>query len=106
MAERINSENFDEQVLNADGLVAVDFYSDSCVPCKRMSPLLARLEEERSDITLLKLNVNFDTELASQYGVASVPTIVFFNGGEEKARITGAASLSQIIETIESINSK
>ena len=69
MAVRVSGDTFDEEVLNAGGAVIADFYSDSCVPCKRLSPVLAEIEEEQGDkVKLVKININFDPELAEKYG--------------------------------------
>ena len=71
--------------------VLVDFYSDSCVPCKRMSPVVGDVEDEREgSLSVYKVNINFDTELAEQYDVQSVPTLLLFKGGAEVARQSGA----------------
>lgn len=103
MAERVSKDTFEAEVLNAGGLVLADFYSDSCVPCKRMSPVLAELEEDYSDIKIAKINVNYDGELAAEYGVQAVPTIIFFKNGAETERIVGAtkkADLAIIIDEL------
>ena len=85
MAERIHAGDFDSKVL-ADGTFAlVDFYSDSCVPCKRMSPVLAELEESYAG----KLYVAYEPELVEKYEVSSAPTLVFFKDGKEIQRLTG-----------------
>ncbi len=99
MAVRATEESFSQEVLEAQGLVIVDFYSDSCVPCKRMSPVLAEIEEENPDIKLVKVNINFDCSLAGEYAVQSVPTLIFFKDGEEADRIIGAAKKADIVET-------
>ena len=96
MSVRANKDTFESEINEAGKLVIADFYSDSCVPCKRMSPLLAETEEE-------KLNINFDGETAQKYNVTSVPTLVFFKDGAEKARLTGAVKKAQLAETINSI---
>ena len=68
MAERVNQETFQKEVLEADGLVLADFYSDSCVPCKRLAPVLAELEETYGDaLKVVKVNINFDLPLAEKY---------------------------------------
>ena len=75
MALRINAENFEEKVLKADKPVLVDFYSDSCIPCKQMAGILGDIEDENEDdIYIYKVNVNYDRELAEKYKVMSVPT--------------------------------
>ena len=89
MSVRANKDTFESEINEAGKLVIADFYSDSCVPCKRMSPLLAETEEENPEgIKLVKLNITFVGETAQKYNVTSVPTLVFFKDGAEKARLT------------------
>jgi thioredoxin 1 len=105
MSVRANKDTFESEINEAGKLVIADFYSDSCVPCKRMSPLLAETEEEDPEgIKLVKLNINFDGETAQKYNVTSVPTLVFFKDGAEKARLTGVVKEAQLAETINSID--
>ncbi|MBQ9674203.1 MAG: thioredoxin [Ruminococcus sp.] len=104
MPSKVNSDNFDAEVLRSDKTVIADFYSDSCVPCKRLSPVLAEIEEENADtLKVAKVNINFNIELAEQYGVSSAPTIIFFKEGSEVERLNGAVSKSEIIDTINKI---
>mgnify|MGYP001068637987 FL=1 len=105
MSVRANKDTFESEINEAGKLVIADFYSDSCVPCKRMSPLLAETEEENPEgIKLVKLNITFDGETAQKYNVTSVPTLVFFKDGAEKARLKGAVKKAQLAETINSID--
>ena len=67
MALRANGENFDKEVLGSELPVLVDFYSDSCVPCKMLAPVLSQIESEHSEIKVVKVNVNFDIELAERF---------------------------------------
>ena len=103
MAARINTDNFDAEVLASDKPVIADFYSDSCVPCKRMSPVLAEIEEENDSIKAVKININFDSALAEKYAVVSAPTFIFFKNGEEVHRITGAVKKAELTAAIKSI---
>ena len=97
MVLRVSKDNFSAEVLSEEKLVIADFYSDSCVPCKRLSPVLAELEEEYPDnVKFVKINVNFDVELAEKYGVQSSPTLIFFKNGEEQTRRTGLIKKSEI----------
>ena len=99
MAERIDAAAFDERVLAAPGTVLVDFYSDSCVPCKRIVPQLAKLEAahaEAGDLDIVRVNTNFDADLASRYGVMAAPTLVVFRGGKEVARATGFKRVDEL----------
>lgn len=91
MAVRVNKDEFDSKVLGSDLPVLVDFYSDSCVPCKRLSPVVGDIEDDNEGkLNVFKVNINFDEELAVSYGVMSVPTLVVFKDGKEAARRTGA----------------
>lgn len=101
MALRVNSENFESEVLKSELPVLADFYSDSCVPCKRLSPLLAEVEEENAEsLKVVKINVNFDTELAEKYEVQAAPTLILFKNGEEIDRLIGSVKKTEIIELI------
>ena len=101
MAIKATNESFPQDI--AEGLVLADFYSDSCIPCKRMSPVLAELEEENPGVKLVKLNINFGADTAAKYEVTSVPTLVFFKDGSEVQRITGAVKKTQIEEILKTL---
>lgn len=104
MPQRVSKDNFQSEVLSADTLVLADFYSDSCIPCKRLSPVLFELEKEyEGKLKIAKINVNFDSELASEYEVQAAPTLVFFKNGEEKERLRGAVKKSEIIEVTDNL---
>lgn len=104
MAVRVGGDTFEAEVLGSDGVVLADFYSDSCIPCKRLSPVLAELEEEhQNELKLVKININFDLELAEQYEVQSVPTLVFFKNGEEIARLNGSVKKADIVSAIQNL---
>lgn len=92
----VTTETFNDEVLNSDKTVLLEFYSDSCVPCKRMSPILAELEEEYTNVDFKKLNINFGLEIAEKYKVMSSPTLLLFNKGAELNRIRGIASKADI----------
>ncbi|MBR1866455.1 MAG: thioredoxin fold domain-containing protein [Lachnospiraceae bacterium] len=99
MALRVNADNFEEKVLKAEKPVLLDFYSDTCIPCKRMAGPLGEVEDEYEDrLSVYKVNVNYDEALAQQFEVMSAPTLVFFINGEEKNRRTGAAGKDEIVQ--------
>ncbi|MCD7824958.1 MAG: thioredoxin [Clostridiaceae bacterium] len=90
MAERLNKKEFESRISQRDKPVLIDFYSDSCVPCKRMAPVLAELEEVYADAVFVgKVNIAYETELAEAYQVQSAPTILFFWNGKEEERFIG-----------------
>lgn len=91
MAARVGKDDFKEKVLDSSLPVLIDFYSDSCVPCKRMTPVIGDIEDDNEGkLSVYKVNINFDAEVAGEYGVQSVPTLVLFKDGKELARQTGA----------------
>lgn len=101
MALRVNEDNFETEVLKSEIPVLADFYSDSCVPCKRLSPVLAEIEEEHSDsLRVVKININFDSALAEKYEVLSAPTLILFKNGNEAERLSGAVKKADILELI------
>lgn len=87
--EKITSENFETEVLNSEKPVLLEFYSDGCIPCKMLSPLLGELEEKYSGIKFAKTNTAFAVDLVKKYNIEATPTIVFFNSGEEFKRTKG-----------------
>lgn len=101
MAVKANGETFETEIAESGKLVIADFYSDSCVPCKRMSPLLAEAEEQRENVKQVKLNINFDADTAVKYGVSAVPTLIFFKDGNEVSRLTGAVKRAELEAAIE-----
>ena len=103
MLQSINNDNFESEALNSNVPVLLEFYSDSCIPCKRMSPILAELEEEHTDIKVSKLNIKFGADTARKYNVMSSPTIVFFKDGEEVNRIKGVAKKADLEAIIKEI---
>lgn len=100
--ERLKQADFQAKVLNSDKPVLVDFYSDSCVPCKMLSPVLYKLEAKYGDKLFIgKVNIAYEQDLIDKYGVSAAPTLVLFKSGEEVFRKTGftkQAELEQIID--------
>ena len=74
-AIELTSENFEQEVLQADKTVLVDFWASWCGPCKMLSPVIEEIADERSDIKVGKVNIDEHPELAQKYGVMSIPTV-------------------------------
>ena len=85
MALEITKENFEELVLNAKTPVLVDFWAPWCGPCKMLGPVIERLSDDNKDnnVTIGKLNVDENGEIAAQYGVRGIPCVHFFKDGAE-----------------------
>jgi thioredoxin 1 len=104
MAERIDKESFDEKVIGEKLPVLVEFYSDSCIPCKQMSPILGGIEDDyEGRLLIYKVNANYDAELAGKYDVMSSPTILFFKNGKEIERARGLIKRPELEEIINRI---
>jgi thioredoxin 1 len=78
----ITKENFQQEVLNSDKTVLLDFYADWCMPCKMVGPILAEIAEERSDVKVGKINVDEQPELAAAFSVSSIPMLAVMKNGE------------------------
>ncbi len=102
MAQTITGSEFGEVILKQPAVLA-DFYSETCVPCRQMMPVLEELESELGDrIKAVKIDVARSGDLADKYGVRAVPTFVLFKNGRETARIVGAVPKSQLTELVNS----
>ena len=89
MATDATTATFDEEVVQHEGKVLVDFWADWCGPCHAVAPVLDRIADER-DLKLVKVNIDQEQELAQRYGVASIPLMILFENGEPVAQALGA----------------
>ena len=102
MSQRVSEADFQTEVLDSPVPVLVDFYSDSCVPCKRMNPIINKLEPEfEGRAKFVKLNVNFDLAVAERYAVMASPTFVLFKNGQEVARNQGTMAKGDLAALVE-----
>ncbi len=97
---KINKENFETEVLNAQGTVLVDFFADWCGPCKMLSPVIDEIAEEQTELKVCKVNVDDEPELASRYGVMSIPTLVVIRDGKEVNKSVGVVSKEEILALV------
>lgn len=87
---------FDQQVINARGLVVVDFWASWCVPCKKMAPIIDKLAKEHEGVKFCKLNIEENPSIATKYNVISIPTLLFFKNGKVVEHTVGNLSEKDI----------
>ncbi len=98
----LTAQDFENEVIASDKPVLVDFYADWCGPCRVLSPVVAELADEYADrIAVRKVDVDTNPELAGQFGVRSIPTLVLFKDGRAKDVVVGAQPKSKISAVIE-----
>ncbi len=96
----INNNNFEQEVLNSEKKVLLDFWAPWCGPCQMVLPIVEEIAAERSDIKVCKINVDENPELAKKFRVMSIPTLVVMNGGEVVKRSVGAKQKEEILEML------
>ena len=96
-AIELNAANFQEKVLQSDKPVLVDFWAPWCGPCRMVGPILEEIARERADVKVGKVNVDEQPELASQFSVMSIPTLVVMKDGKVANQTVGARPKGQIL---------
>jgi thioredoxin 1 len=98
----VSDQDFQDQVLGSDRLVLVDFWAEWCVPCHMVSPVVEEIARDHAeDLKAVKLNVDDNPETARRFAVMSIPTLIVFKDGEEKARVVGARGKDAILREIQ-----
>lgn len=97
---KITKDNYQEAVLNADREVLLDFWAPWCGPCRMVSPIVDEIAEERKDILVGKVNVDEEMELAAQFQVMSIPTLVVLRNGQVASRTVGARPKDAILSLL------
>ena len=96
----ITADNFNEEVLNSDKPVLIDFWASWCGPCRMIAPIVEEIAAERDDIKVAKVNVDEEPNLASKFGVMSIPTHVVMKDGEVVNQAVGVRPKAQILQLL------
>lgn len=97
MSTTVTESSFEQEVLQSEKPVIVDFWAEWCGPCHAVAPILDKIAEERADeLKLVKVNIDEEQEIAARYGIASIPTMILFKDGEPAAAAIGAQPKSAL----------
>lgn len=102
MVQEVNVNNFETEVIKNDKLTIVDFFADWCGPCRKLAPVMEEIEQELSDrVKFTKINTDDNIQLAQNYQISGIPTLLVFKNGELVERMVGLMPKSSIITNIE-----
>ena len=96
----VNRDNFDEEVLNFDGRVLVDFWAEWCGPCMMLSPLVDEVSDELDDVKFCKVNCDEARDLALEYGIMTIPNLLLFENGDLINQSVGYIEKQDIIDFV------
>ncbi|MFP4016107.1 MAG: thioredoxin [Halanaerobiales bacterium] len=96
----VNDANFSSEVLDSDKPVLVDFWAEWCGPCRMVGPVVDEIAEENDSVKVCKLNVDDNQSTASRYGVMSIPTLILFEDGKVKNKVTGYMPKAQLVQKL------
>ncbi len=100
----LTDANFEDQVLKSDKPFLVDFWAEWCGPCRMVGPMVEEISREYGEkLKVGKLNVDQNSETAAKYGIMSIPSLLFFNGGKVVDQVIGALPKKQLVEKVEKI---
>ena len=97
----LTKENFEAEAMKADKPVLIDFWASWCGPCRMLSPIVDEVADERSDVKVCKINVDEQPELANNYGVMSIPTLILMKDGKIVSQAVGARPKESVLSMID-----
>ena len=100
MVKHINTDNFEEEVIKAEGKVLVDFFATWCGPCTMLAPVLEQVADSKPEVKIVKVDVDEEPELATRYKVMSIPTLIVFEKGEVIKKSLGVISKAELLDLI------
>ena len=100
MVKHINTDNFEEEVIKAEGKVLVDFFATWCGPCTMLAPVLEQVADSKPEVKIVKVDVDEEPELATRYKVMSIPTLMVFEKGEVVKKSLGVISKAKLLDLI------
>lgn len=98
----INDNDFSAEVLKSDKPVLVDFFAEWCGPCRQMLPIVSQIAEERSDLKVVKMNVDEAPKTPTEFGIQSIPTLILFKDGKVLDMLVGSSTKSEVLQWIDS----
>lgn len=96
----VTKENFQSEVLESDKIVLIDFWAEWCGPCRMLSPVVDEIANEKPDVKVCKVNVDNEPELATQFGVMSIPTLVVIKDGKVQSQSVGVQPKNNILAMV------
>ena len=99
-AININKNNFQNEIMDSEKTVLLDFWAPWCAPCRMVAPIIEEIASERPDIKVGKINVDEQPELASKFGIMSIPTLVVMKNGKIVTKVSGARPKKAILEML------
>ena len=100
----VTDTSFEDDVLNAEGLVLVDFWAEWCAPCKQIGPILEEMAQElEGSLSIAKVNIDENPQTPTKYGVRGIPTLILFKGGQVAGTKVGTAPKGVLMEWVQSL---
>ena len=99
-AININKNNFQNEIMNSEKPVLLDFWAPWCAPCRMLAPVVEEIANERADIKVGKINIDEQSELANKFGIMSIPTLVVMKNGKIIQQVSGVRTKNAILEML------